>query len=60
MCAFDPLHPGYGLARPKGYSTPEHLEALERLGPCVLHRRGIAPVRRVVEPDLFADAALES
>ena len=53
MRAHDATHPGYGFARHKGYSTPEHLEALERLGPCPLHRAGFAPVRRLVEPELF-------
>lgn len=37
-------HPGYGFARHKGYATPEHREALTRLGPCALHRRSFAPV----------------
>jgi ribonuclease HII len=27
-----------------GYSVPEHFEALNRLGPCVHHRRKFAPV----------------
>jgi ribonuclease HII len=31
-------YPGYGLARHKGYGTPAHLAALERLGPCSIHR----------------------
>ncbi len=30
--------PGYGLARHKGYGTPEHWEALRKLGPAGLHR----------------------
>jgi len=30
--------PGYGLAKHKGYGTPEHWEALRRLGPTALHR----------------------
>jgi len=54
MREFDSLHPGYGFARHKGYSTPEHLEALERLGPCAIHRRDFAPVRRLIAPGLFA------
>lgn len=37
-------YPGYGLAAHKGYATPQHLQALERLGPTVLHRRSFAPV----------------
>lgn len=53
MREFDPLHPGYGFARHKGYPTPEHLAALERLGPCPIHRRGFAPVRRLIAPELF-------
>lgn len=30
--------PGYGIAKHKGYSTREHVEALMNLGPTVLHR----------------------
>jgi ribonuclease HII len=37
-------HPGYGFERHKGYSVPEHYEALERLGPTIHHRRSFAPV----------------
>jgi ribonuclease HII len=37
-------HPGYGFERHMGYSVPEHFEALNRLGPCVHHRRKFAPV----------------
>lgn len=31
--------PHYDFARHKGYGTPEHLAALQRYGPCPLHRR---------------------
>lgn len=37
--------PGYGFERHKGYATAEHREALERLGPCPIHRRSFEPVR---------------
>ncbi len=37
--------PGYGFAAHKGYPTAEHLQALQRLGPCSEHRRSFAPVR---------------
>jgi len=53
MEQLDALHPGYGFARHKGYPTPEHLAALERLGPCPIHRRGFAPVRRLLAPGLL-------
>lgn len=44
MVALDGEYPGYGFARHKGYSTPAHREALNRLGPCAIHRGGFAPV----------------
>jgi ribonuclease HII len=50
MVEYDSLHPGYGFARHKGYPTPEHLEALERLGPSPIHRRSFQPVRAVQLP----------
>ncbi|WP_213954290.1 MULTISPECIES: ribonuclease HII [unclassified Variovorax] len=36
--------PHYGFANHKGYGTPEHMEALERHGACVHHRRSFSPV----------------
>ena len=45
--------PEYGFNAHKGYSTPQHLAALEQFGPCAIHRRSFAPVRRP-EPELFA------
>jgi ribonuclease HII len=42
---WDVIYSGYGLAQHKGYGTPEHLEALRRLGPTPLHRNSFAPVR---------------
>lgn len=36
--------PLYGFAAHKGYSTPEHLEALRVHGACKHHRRGFSPV----------------
>jgi ribonuclease HII len=43
-------HPEYGFAAHKGYSTPEHIDALRRHGACRHHRRSFAPVREVL-PD---------
>lgn len=40
----DKLYPVYGFAQHKGYGTPEHLAALERHGPCAVHRRTFAHV----------------
>lgn len=50
MVEADERYPGYGFADHKGYGTEQHMEALERLGPCPLHRRSFAPVARWVLP----------
>jgi ribonuclease HII len=39
-------YPAYGFAQHKGYGTRQHAQALARFGPCPLHRRSFAPVRR--------------
>jgi len=44
MDRLDRVWPAYGFARHKGYGTPEHLAALERHGPCPLHRYSFSPV----------------
>ncbi len=44
-------YPEYGFERHKGYGTEEHLEALERFGPCNWHRFTFFPV---AQPSLFA------
>lgn len=42
---FEARYPGYGFAGNKGYWTDDHVAAIERLGPCPVHRRSFAPVR---------------
>lgn len=49
MALLSRRRPGYGLERHKGYATPEHLEALERLGVSPDHRYSFAPVRAVLQ-----------
>lgn len=48
LVRLDALYPGYGLAKHKGYPTAAHLDALRRLGPCPIHRRGFGPVRALL------------
>ncbi|MEQ8379335.1 ribonuclease HII [Parvibaculum sp.] len=43
-------HPGYGFERHMGYGTPEHLDALSRLGATPAHRRSFAPIRNILSP----------
>lgn len=47
----DQQYPGYGLASHKGYPTPEHLDALTRLGVLPIHRRSFGPVRAALGLD---------
>ena len=48
-------HPAYGFARHVGYPTPAHLAALAAHGPCPLHRRSFAPVRRLAVPPALSE-----
>lgn len=42
-------YPAYGWERNAGYGTPEHRDALARLGPTPHHRRSFAPVQLTLE-----------
>ena len=44
MVDLDAAWPGYDFARNKGYGSPGHRAALDRLGPCPVHRRSFRPV----------------
>ncbi len=46
MQSLDRSYPGYGFAHNKGYGSPDHLLALQDLGPCPLHRFSFSPVRK--------------
>jgi ribonuclease HII len=45
LIAWDAVFPEYGLKQNKGYGTPDHIAALDRLGPTALHRFSFEPVR---------------
>ena len=44
MVEAEETYPGYEFSRHKGYPTKVHLENLQKLGPCPIHRRSFAPV----------------
>jgi ribonuclease HII len=50
LVELDTVYPHYGFASNKGYGTPEHLAALDRYGPCPIHRRSFAPVAQMSLP----------
>lgn len=49
MEALDGIYPGYVFGQHKGYGTPQHREALNRIGPCPIHRLSYAPMRLMIE-----------
>ena len=48
MLRLDTEHPGFGLAKHKGYPVGEHLAAMKRLGVTPSHRLSFGPVRKVL------------
>lgn len=46
MVEFHAQYPAYNFARHKGYATGEHLALLNEHGPCPIHRRSFAPIRK--------------
>lgn len=45
MLDFSIKYPNYSFEKHKGYGTKEHLKALEKFGPCKIHRISFAPVK---------------
>ena len=50
MERFAKEYPGYGFEEHKGYGTAMHLEALNRLGICAIHRKTFEPVKSLLNP----------
>jgi ribonuclease HII len=48
MVTFEDEFPGYGFAGHKGYGSATHLEAIARLGPCLIHRKTFRGVKEHV------------
>lgn len=45
MLAFHEKWPEYGFATHKGYATKEHFLAIDKLGPCAIHRKSFEPFK---------------
>ena len=39
MVAYDEIFPEYGFAKHKGYGAKAHIEKIQSIGPCQIHRR---------------------
>jgi ribonuclease HII len=53
MCKLHHSFPQYRFDRHKGYPTAEHLTLLAKHGPCAVHRRTFAPVRKLLQAELL-------
>ncbi|MFA6080058.1 MAG: ribonuclease HII [Candidatus Gracilibacteria bacterium] len=47
MREYDLAFSGYGFAQHKGYGTPGHQKALQKLGICKIHRKSYKPIREL-------------
>jgi len=47
------LYPRYGFERNRGYGTPEHLTALRKYGPSLVHRHSFAPIKELNQMELL-------
>lgn len=48
MLVLDRVYPQYGFGQHKGYGTKQHMLALDKYGPCPVHRRSCSPVKKAV------------
>lgn len=48
MSEYDTIYPQYGFKRNKGYPTKEHIYAIQKYGPCEIHRKSFTPVNQIL------------
>lgn len=60
MVEADARFPGYGFAGHKGYPSPTHKQALDKLGPSPIHRLSYAPVQASLQKNGFAQRFMNS
>jgi len=48
MAEYSRKYPHFHFEKNAGYGTKEHLEALERYGPCPIHRKSFSPVKEII------------
>lgn len=49
MASYHEQWPEYGFDKHKGYGTRHHLEAIEKFGPCEIHRQTFEPIKSYCE-----------
>ena len=53
MRVFHERWPEYGFQSHKGYGTPEHLLAIQKYGPCEIHRKSFEPIKSFTQNSFF-------
>ena len=59
MEKMDVKYPNYGFKKHKGYGTKLHLDALEKYGPCPIHRKTYSPVTKYFSKQLSLDLDID-
>ncbi|WP_425060826.1 Ribonuclease HII [Sporomusa carbonis] len=52
------IYPNYGFDSHKGYLTKAHIEALQKHGPCPIHRKTYAPIRKLLEKPQYVQGKM--
>ncbi|KAL6762475.1 ribonuclease H-like domain-containing protein [Haematococcus lacustris] len=60
MLAYHDMYPEFNFKQHKAYGVPEHLEALRRHQPCIIHRRSFEPVKSMTGWSRAAQLAEEA
>jgi ribonuclease HII len=60
MEGYDLEWPQYGFAKHKGYPTRQHIQVLQEIGPCPIHRTSYAPVKEALHRHKKTKASSES
>lgn len=49
MHSWHEKYPQYGFSKHKGYGTKFHIDAIRKYGPCEIHRKSFAPVKKAID-----------
>ncbi len=49
MVELSKKYPNYGFEKNKGYGTGYHLKAIEKFGPCEIHRKSFEPIKSMLK-----------
>ncbi len=49
MHSWHEKYPQYGFSKHKGYGTKFHIDAIKKYGPCEIHRKSFAPVKKAID-----------